>query len=87
MFESIRPRFLHDLMDVASFTLGEPLEKPCFSITEDLLECFEKGELQTLLEDLVYYSCGLVSGLARKTHCLATVTETYPALSLAPQLC
>ena len=85
-FESIRPRFLHDLMDVASFTLGETLEKPCFAVTEDLLECSGKGELSTNSEDPAYYSFGLALGLARKTHCLAAVTETYPALSLTPQL-
>ena len=73
-------------MDVASFTFGEPLEKPCFSVTEDLLECLEKRELSTISEDPVYYSCGPVSGLARKTHCLAAVTETYIALRLTPQL-
>ena len=46
----------------------------------------EKRELSAISEDPVYYSCGLVSGLARKTHCLAAATETYPALSLTPQL-
>ena len=73
-------------MDVASFTLGEPLEKPPFSVTEDLLDCLGTKELSTVTEDPAYYSFGPVSGLASKTYCLAAVTETYHALSLTPQL-
>ena len=73
-------------MGVASFTLGEPLERPCLSVVEDLCECMETKELSAITEEPAYYSFGLVSGLARKTYCLAAVTKTYPALSLTLQL-
>ena len=46
----------------------------------------ETKELAAITEGPAYYSFGLVSGLARKTYCLAAVTETYPALSLTPHL-
>ncbi len=62
------------------------MEKPSFSFTEDLLECLGTKELSAVTEDPAYYSFGLVSGLARKTYCLAAVTEKYLALSLTPQL-
>jgi hypothetical protein len=49
------------------------------------LNVWEK-ELSEISEDPVYYSFGPASGLARKTRCLAAVTETHFALSLAHQL-
>jgi hypothetical protein len=53
-------------MDVASFTLGEPLAGSCFSAVEDLLECMEPKELSAITEEPALYAFGLVSGLARK---------------------
>ena len=59
-------------MDVASFTLGEASVGSCFSVVEDLLECFHKKELFAVTEEPAYYSFGLVSGLARKTLLLGS---------------
>ena len=46
----------------------------------------EKKELFAVTEEPAYYSFGPVTGLARKTYCLAVMSKAYPALSLTPQL-
>ena len=46
----------------------------------------ETKELAAITEEPAYYSFGLVSGLARKTYCLAAVAEAYLALSITPRL-
>ena len=65
-FEEVRPHFLHDLMDVAPFTLGEPLERPCFSVVEDLLECLDMKELSAIIEEPTYYSLALLQAWQRQ---------------------
>ena len=59
---------------------------PVFSVVENLLECLEKNELSAAAEEPTYYCVGLVSGLARRTYCLAAMSTSYLALSLTPQL-
>ena len=60
-FDKVPPQVLHDLMDVASFTLGETSVGSRFSVVEDLLECFEQKELSAVAEEPTYYYVGLVS--------------------------
>ena len=65
-FDEGRPQFLNDLMDVATFTLGQTSVGSCCSVVEDLLECLETKDLFAVAEKPSYYSFGLVSGLARQ---------------------
>jgi len=46
----------------------------------------EKKELSEISEDPVYYSFGLVLGLARKIRCLAAVTEKQGFSSGSPRV-
>ena len=76
---------------MTSWTLRHPLSEnhwwvPVFSVVEYLLDGMKTKELSAITEEPAYYSVGPVSGLARTKYCLAAVTNTYPALSLAPQL-
>ena len=65
VFNVIRPFFLHDLVSVVAFILGETSAGPHTSILVDLLDCLQLEESSAVATEHVAYSLGLVTGLAR----------------------
>ena len=90
VFNVIRPYFLHVLVSVAAFILGETSAGPHYSILVDLLDCLALEELSAAATEFAAYSCGkrdlLSSSSSKKAYIALPLTHQLVVQLLHPFL-
>ena len=69
-----RPKFLHDIADLAAMSLGEPIVGSHVSVLAEILEVVSNEELSVFVEEATLCTFGLVNVRLLRLHFLPNYT-------------